>query len=133
MEQIKNSPPEASTDERASSLNPQPEAEAPESEALAASDWPEFATREEANAFWQGVKRGIRESGRDRAHPHMPEREGAKTGPSRHPGESQDLPAFLSVITSSMIKTREIPACAGMTRLARTLRVFASLRETKRR
>ena len=42
-------------------------------EASAASDWPEFATREEASAFWQGVRRGIRESGRDRAHPHMPE------------------------------------------------------------
>ena len=69
MEQIANtSAPEASTDERASPLNPEAEAEAP-----AASDWPEFATREEANAFWQGVRRGIRDAGRDRAHPHMPE------------------------------------------------------------
>ncbi len=29
----------------------------------AADDRPEFATREEAAAFWQGVKRGIRDSG----------------------------------------------------------------------
>lgn len=69
MEQIQNSTaPGASTDERASSLNPEPG-----NTAAANDDWPDFATREEAMAFWQGVRRGIRESGRDRAHPHMPE------------------------------------------------------------
>jgi hypothetical protein len=69
MEQNENSfTPEASTDERASSFNSPSEPAPPP-----ASDWPEFATRAEAHAFWQGVKRGIRESGRDRAHPHMPE------------------------------------------------------------
>ncbi len=68
MEQIENpTAPEASTDERASPL---PDAQ---DEPLATSDWPEFASRAEAMAFWQGVRRGISESGRDRAHPHMPE------------------------------------------------------------
>ena len=69
MKQIGNiAAPGASTDERASSLDPEPAA-AP----AAGSDWPDFDTREEAMAFWQGVRRGISESGRDRAHPHMPE------------------------------------------------------------
>ncbi len=39
----------------------------------AGGEWPEFASRAEAMAFWQGVRRGVREAGRDRAHPHMPE------------------------------------------------------------
>lgn len=65
MEQTTNTPaPEASTDERASALSNQP--------AATGDDWPEFASRAEAMAFWQGVRRGIAESGRDPAHPHMP-------------------------------------------------------------
>ena len=71
MEQNENSfAPEASTDERASSFNPEPEREAPA--APSEDSWPEFESRAEAIAFWQGVRRGIRDSGRDRAHPHMP-------------------------------------------------------------
>lgn len=62
--------PEASTDERAS---PAPDAEAGSTAPAAGDDWPEFASRAEAMAFWQGVRRGISESGRDRAHPHMPQ------------------------------------------------------------
>jgi hypothetical protein len=70
MEHTENTAvPEASTDERACPLHdPQPEPPAP-----ADDDWPEFASRAEAMAFWQGVRRGIAESGRDRAHPHMPQ------------------------------------------------------------
>jgi hypothetical protein len=69
MEQNENpTAPEASTDEHASFLShAQPEPPAP-----AGDDWPEFATRAESMAFWQGIRRGISESQRDRAHPHMP-------------------------------------------------------------
>ncbi|HEX8365852.1 MAG TPA: hypothetical protein VF603_11285 [Allosphingosinicella sp.] len=74
--------PEASTDERASSPN-----SGPGTGPAAGDDWPEFPTRAEAVAFWQGIRRGISESGRDRAHPHMPEhfpldltRDGAEPG-----------------------------------------------------
>ena len=78
--------PEASTDERASSLHPSPAPEARDA-AEAPPDWPEFATSEEAAAYWQGVRRGIREAGRDPGHPHMPQdfsldltRDGAAAG-----------------------------------------------------
>jgi hypothetical protein len=71
MEQNRSHRPEASTDERASSLNPAapPAGRPPEDDD---ADWPDFATHGETHAFWAGVTHGIRSVGRDAAHPHMP-------------------------------------------------------------
>jgi hypothetical protein len=65
--------PEASADEHASFFNPAPPAApAAASPTDDASVWPTFASRAEADAFWRGVSHGLRSSGRDVSHPHMP-------------------------------------------------------------
>lgn len=65
--------PEASADEHASFFNPAPAAApAAASPPDEAGVWPTFASREEADAFWKGVSHGLRSSGRDVSHPHMP-------------------------------------------------------------
>jgi hypothetical protein len=78
--------PEAPTDERASLLNPQAEANAGPG-ASGGDGWPEFASQEEARVLWAGVGRGLHAAGGGAAHPHIPpgfatdlDRDGAEPG-----------------------------------------------------
>ena len=114
MEQNRNRiAPEASTDERASSLNPKPDFASDDP-----ADWPEFPTRAEAVAYWEGVRRGLREAQPDGPHPHMPRsfsldlaRDGA--APCLTSDKLRDSRPHIAGVEESPDRIAPSPAAAG--------------------